>query len=218
MFPVKSVLLGTAVIAGLLLSSPSFGLVNSAAQDSEPSAPQQLTAKLNGCYLKNISERVLCGSLSVPENYDLPNGPSIELNFAVLPAVSESKKPDPLLILAGGPGQAATELAAAIERIFKDVRRQRDILLIDQRGTGKSAPLSCQLSHVEEMVKTDEQTDLEAVARDCLAQFEGRDLTQYHSVNAIRDFEQVRQHLGYPQVNLYGGSYGSRAGLVYLRE
>jgi pimeloyl-ACP methyl ester carboxylesterase len=200
----------------LLLSSPSWAIASDDQQP--PPVPVLNSNKLDGCYLKNISERVLCGTLTVPENYDFPEGLSITLNFAVLPAVSENKKPDPLLILAGGPGQAATELAAAIDRIFKDVRRQRDILLIDQRGTGQSFPLGCALNQVEEIAKTDEQINLEALARECLAQFDERDLTQYHSVNAIRDFEQVREYLGYPQVNLYGGSYGSRAGLVYMRE
>ena len=212
-FALPSALLGAATLTTLLLSAPGY---TAPLDDPEPAA--MLQTKLDGCYLKNISERVWCGRLTVPENYDDPEGLTIDLNFAVLPAVSENKKPDPLLILAGGPGQAATELAAMIDRIFKDVRRQRDILLIDQRGTGKSFPLSCQLNHVEEIAKTDEQTNLEALSRECLAQFEGRDLTQYHSVNAIRDFERVREHLGYPQVNLYGGSYGSRAGLVYMRE
>ncbi len=197
----------------LLLAVPLTLLSNATV-----AAPDAAATKLSGCYLENISEQVLCGTLAVPENYDLADGPSITLNFAVLPAISDNKKPDPLVILAGGPGQAATELAAAINRIFKDLRRQRDIVLIDQRGTGKSAPLSCELNQLDELAKTDEQQDLEGLARECLAQFDGRDLTQYHSINAIRDFEQVREYLGYSQVNLYGGSYGSRAGLIYLRD
>ncbi|MDX1705287.1 alpha/beta hydrolase [Pseudidiomarina sp.] len=170
------------------------------------------------CYLEGIDERVQCGSLEVPENYDQPEGRTIAIHYAVLPAISESKAVDPLLILAGGPGQAATELAPMIERMFKDVRRQRDILLIDQRGTGKSNPLGCELSHVEELVKADDDIDLAEMAGDCAADYAEVDLTQYHTVNAIRDFEAVREALGYPQVNLYGGSYGSRAGLVYMRE
>ena len=197
----------------LLLAVPLTLLSNATV-----AAPDAAATKLSGCYLENISEQVLCGTLAVPENYDLADGPSITLNFAVLPAISDNKKPDPLVILAGGPGQAATELAAAINRIFQDLRRQRDIVLIDQRGTGKSAPLSCELNQLDELAKTDEQQDLEGLARECLAQFDGRDLTQYHSINAIRDFEQVREYLGYSQVNLYGGSYGSRAGLIYLRD
>ncbi|MGQ4276583.1 alpha/beta hydrolase [Pseudidiomarina sp. E22-M8] len=187
-------------------------------------AQDQLTAdvapqvELEQCYLKGIAEQLRCGTLQVPENYAEPDGKTISINFAVLPAVRESKQNDPLLILAGGPGQAATELANMIEQAFQSVRQQRDILLIDQRGTGKSHPLSCSMSHVEELVKTDEAIDLAEVAAQCLAKFEDTDLTQYHSVNAIRDFEAVRAALGYQQVNLYGGSYGSRAGLIYMRE
>src|SRR5690554_5869289 len=167
---------------------------------------------LNACYLKNISEQVLCGQLDVPEDYNSPDGRQISINYAVLPAVNENKKADPLLILAGGPGQAATELATMINRMFTDVRKQRDILLIDQRGTGKSNPLSCEVSHVDELVKADDDIELSRIAGECLAKFTEEDLTQYHTVNAIRDFEAVREHLGYHQVNLYGGSYGSRAG------
>lgn len=185
-----------------------------------PLAPAhaQAAAKLESCYLPRIKEQVLCGQLQVPEDYEQPSARQISINYAVLPAIREIKKPDPLVILAGGPGQAATELAAMIDRVFSDVRKQRDIVLIDQRGTGKSNPLSCQLSYVDELVKADDDVELTRIAGECLAQFNDIDLTQYHTVNAVRDFEAVREHLGYSQVNLYGGSYGSRVGLVYLRE
>lgn len=189
------------------------------AQTTETAASTSLAkAPLESCYLKNISEQVLCGQLQVPEDYTRPDGRQIPINYAVLPAVNENKKADPLLILAGGPGQAATELAAMINRMFTDVRKQRDILLIDQRGTGKSNPLSCEVSHVDELIKADEDVELDRMAGECLAQYTDEDLTQYHTVNAIKDFEAVREHLGYGQVNLYGGSYGSRVGLVYMRE
>lgn len=209
----KTVMVPWLLLAGLF--SPSL-----LAQEQATAAAAQSTYELQReqCYLENISERVECGTLTVPENYAAPEGRKLAINFAVLPAISENKKADPLLILAGGPGQAATELAAMINRIFQSVRQQRDILLIDQRGTGQSAPLACDLNHVEELVKADDAIDLAKVASDCLANYQDRDLTQYHTVNAIRDFEAVRAALGYEQVNLYGGSYGSRAGLVYLRE
>jgi pimeloyl-ACP methyl ester carboxylesterase len=210
-----------ALLLGGTLYLGTVGTVFAATQDEtnqEPQSAPKQQDKLTSCYLKNISEQVLCGSLMVPENYEQPEQRKISINYAVLPAVSENKKADPLLILAGGPGQAATELAAMINRMFSDVRKQRDILLIDQRGTGKSNPLSCELSHVDELVKADDDVDLARIAGECLAQYTDEDLTQYHTVNAIRDFEAVRKHLGYPQVNLYGGSYGTRAGLVYMRE
>jgi pimeloyl-ACP methyl ester carboxylesterase len=205
---------GISVIGTLLASLASINVANA----DETAATNASQTPLASCYLKNISEQVLCGELAVPENYDQPEGRQITINYAVLPAVSENKKADPLLILAGGPGQAATELAAMINRMFSDVRKQRDILLIDQRGTGKSNPLGCELSHVDELVKADDDIQLDRIAGECLAQFSEEDLTQYHTVNAIRDFEAVREHLGYSQVNLYGGSYGTRAGLVYMRE
>ncbi|RUO62527.1 alpha/beta hydrolase [Pseudidiomarina insulisalsae] len=203
------------LIAPLVLFS---GLITLNVQAQEAPTHSTKALQQQQCYLKDISEQLRCGTLTVPENYAEPEGRSIDIHFAVLPAISENKKPDPLVILAGGPGQAATELAAMINRIFQTVRQQRDILLIDQRGTGKSAPLSCEVNHVEELVKADDDLDLAAMARDCLQQYDERDLTQYHTVNAIRDFEAVREALGYEQVNLYGGSYGSRAGLVYMRE
>ncbi len=202
------------VIAPLVLA---LSLVSGFAYGQEPSSSGS-ELELESCYLKGISEQLRCGTLDVPENYQQPDGKTIGIHFAVLPAIRESKQNDPLLILAGGPGQAATELANMIDRMFQSVRQQRDIVLIDQRGTGKSNPLSCAMSHVEELVKTDDAIDLAEVAKQCLAKFEDTDLTQYHSVNAIRDFEAVREALGYEQFNLYGGSYGSRAGLVYLRE
>lgn len=201
------------LIAAALMSVMAF---SAHAQTTEQATVSN--SPLQACYLENISEQVLCGHLSVPEDYDNPQGRQIAIHYAVLPAVNENKKPDPLLILAGGPGQAATELAAMINRMFSDVRKQRDILLIDQRGTGKSNPLSCEVSHVDELVKTDEDLALDRMAGECLARYTEEDLTQYHTVSAIKDFEAVRKHLGYSQVNLYGGSYGSRAGLVYMRE
>lgn len=178
----------------------------------------QPSSALESCYLARISEQVFCGQIQVPEDYEQPSLRQITINYAVLPAIRENKKADPLVILAGGPGQAATELAAMVNRVFAEVRKQRDIVLIDQRGTGKSNPLACEVNQVDELVKTDNDRDLAQIARECLAQFEQMDLIQYHTVNAIRDFEAVREHLGYQQVNLYGGSYGSRAALVYLRE
>lgn len=210
-------LLATA-LASVVTITASAQAVDTLPESAPNSSAEAAASPLQPCYLNNISEQVLCGSLSVPEDYDNPQGRHISINYAVLPAVNENKKPDPLLILAGGPGQAATELAAMIDRMFTDIRKQRDILLIDQRGTGKSNPLSCDVSHVDELVKTDEDTELDRMAGECLAQYEDEDLTQYHTVNAIKDFEAVREHLGYQQVNLYGGSYGSRAGLVYMRE
>lgn len=172
----------------------------------------------NECYLPGIQERLECGIVKVPENYDEPKGKQIGLHYAVLPAIQEGAKSDPMLILAGGPGQAATELAPMVSRMFEKVRQKRDILLIDQRGTGKSHPIKCEISRPDELIRSDDEQDLSELTEACLQKYPNTDTTQYHTVNAVRDFEQVRKHLGVQQLNLYGGSYGTRVGLTYLRE
>ena len=166
------------------------------------------------CHLDGIRGQVQCGELAVPENYQQPNGAKINIRFAVLPSLAKGKE-DPLVFLAGGPGQSAVDVAGMINTAFRPVRANRDIVLIDQRGTGGSQPLSC--FDDEQDVYTAGAWDFDAEdVRQCLSSLSG-DLSQYNSENAIRDFEAVREHLGYQQVNLYGGSYGTRAGLVYMR-
>ena len=181
---------------------------------AENTLQQQLT--LESCNVKGIRQQVQCGTLVVPENYAEADGTKININFVVLPAIDNSKEKQPLMFLAGGPGQAAAELSGQIYTGFNEIRKTRDLLLIDQRGTGKSHPLQC-----EESLELDPYSSLpedfsRADIEQCLAQLKG-DLSQYNSENAIRDFDAVRQALGHEQVHIYGGSYGTRAGLVYMR-
>src|SRR3546814_8901078 len=85
-----------------------------------------------------------CGSLSVAEIPALPQGRRIELNIAWIPADEDGDlQPDPVFLLAGGPGQSATASHPAVAPAFKDVLKQRGVVLVDQRGTGKSNPLQC---------------------------------------------------------------------------
>tara|TARA_R110000744_G_scaffold74350_5_gene148528 strand:- start:21655 stop:23163 length:1509 start_codon:yes stop_codon:yes gene_type:complete len=181
---------------------------------AENISDQQL--KLESCHVKGIRQQVQCGTLVTPENYEKPDGVQIDINFVVLPAIDNSKEKLPLMFLAGGPGQAATELASHIYRGFNEIRKTRDLILIDQRGTGKSHALQC-----EDSLEVDPYTSLPedfsiADIEQCIAQLTG-DLSQYNSENSIRDFDAVRSGLGHQQVHIYGGSYGTRAGLVYMR-
>jgi len=168
------------------------------------------------CHLGDIRSQVKCGKLEVPENYQKPAGDKILVNFAVLPAIDDSEAKTPLMFLAGGPGQAATELAMLLNRAFREVRKTRDIILVDQRGTGKSHPLSCDLEEEESVYSTLTKDFKASDVNKCVSQFEG-DLSQYNSENAIRDFDAVRAALGHEKLNVYGGSYGTRAALVYMR-
>jgi len=173
---------------------------------------------LESCHIKGIKEQVKCGTLSVPENYQAPKVNAIDINLVVLPSLDRTSEAVPLMFLAGGPGQAATELAAHIRQTFSQIRKQRDIILVDQRGTGKSNALICEEANLDtQNVYTAIEADLtrEQVSS-CLTEFH-QDLSQYNTENAIRDFDAVRAALGHQQINLYGGSYGTRAGLVYMR-
>jgi len=171
---------------------------------------------LEHCHLGEIRAQVKCGKLQVPENYQQLEGRQISINFAVLPAIDNSDNKSPLMFLAGGPGQAAVELATGLNRVFHEVRKTRDIILVDQRGTGKSSALSCDLEDEEDVYKLLPEELKAQDVKDCISQFKG-DVSQYNSENAIRDFDAVRAALGHEQINIYGGSYGTRAGLVYMR-
>ena len=128
-------------------------------------------------------------------------------------------RPDPLFILAGGPGQAASFLgpfAAALTGVRKD----RDIVLVDQRGTGRSSPLECAAfkpdHSLEAAIEFDPVPKAQACARELAAQ--GVDAAQYTTAAWVADLDAVRAALGYDKINLWGGSYGTRAALEYLRR
>lgn len=178
------------------------------------SEEQKLTVE--NCHIDGVREQVKCGKLLVPENYTKPDSDQISINFVILPAIDNSDNKTPLMFLAGGPGQAAAELASGLRHVFREVRKTHDLILVDQRGTGQSHPLQC-VEATEQNVYTLTPENFSAQdIKDCLASFTG-DLSQYNSENAIRDFDAVRAALGHQQINIYGGSYGTRAGLVYMR-
>ncbi len=159
-----------------------------------------------------------CGTLEVPEDHDRPDGRKLALRVAVIEAEAGGRQPDPVLFLAGGPGQAATEIYPAIADAFTRVARKRDIVLVDQRGTGRSAPLDCRDLSEPAAVDRTEQAELKLVAACGEKLAAVADLRRYGSEDFARDLDQVRAALGAERVNLVGGSYGTRAALVYARR
>jgi pimeloyl-ACP methyl ester carboxylesterase len=159
-----------------------------------------------------------CIDLQVYEDQPNQTGRRINLRVAKIPAVSRSPKPDPLVILAGGPGQAATETYVLLSAAFEQIHQKRDIILVDQRGAGKSSPLHCSEQTSNTTNLSNEPTDLEQAInmQFCLKHLEA-DPRLYTTPIAMMDLDQVRATLGYDQINLYGVSYGTRAALVYLR-
>lgn len=158
-----------------------------------------------------------CGKLAVPEDPDDPMGAKIALAVAVVPAVATQAKPDPLFLLAGGPGQGATDAFVPLLPAFSGIRRERDIVLVDQRGTGGSNRLDCAMP--ADSLETGDATpaELKTLAQACLAKLPGR--PQFYTTSiAVRDLELVRAGLGYERINLFGGSYGSRVAQHYARR
>jgi pimeloyl-ACP methyl ester carboxylesterase len=158
-----------------------------------------------------------CLELNVAENPRLPAGRQISLHVAVVPAINRDKRPDPLLVLAGGPGTGASAFYTETAAAFGRIHRNRDIVLVDQRGTGMSHPLKCALS--EEELYGEDDSLVVAQTQLCRAALEkNADVAQYTTSLAVQDLERVRAALGYREVNLYGVSYGTRVAQHYLRR
>ena len=174
------------------------------------------------CRLQGVEHQALCGSVSRPLDPAQPGGTQIDIHFAVLPALARNRKPDPVLFFAGGPGQSAIELAGPVGRLLARLSNRRDLVFIDQRGTGRSAPLACETdAPTRPLAESLDPARAAARLRDCRARLEKLphgDLRQYTTHIAMQDADAVRRALGVEQVNLIGGSYGTRAVLEYLRQ
>ena len=157
-----------------------------------------------------------CGTLQRPLDPDNADAGSIELRVAVVPALNLKPEPDPVVPLAGGPGQGAVQFYSAYAQAFEPVRRNRDILLVDQRGTGASSRMDCPIDEdVVEGQFSVEQTV--AYMKDCLESLP-HDPRFFTTSVAVQDLEAVREALGYPSLNLYGVSYGTRVAQHFARR
>jgi len=157
-----------------------------------------------------------CGTLPRPLDPADPDSQVIDLFVAVVPALSLEPAPDPLVPIAGGPGQGSSAFYAGFAGAFEEVRRDRDIVLLDQRGTGQSANMDCDIDDDElEGPFSTEKTV--AVARECLESLP-YDPRFFTTSVAVEDLEALREALDYQQLNLYGISYGSRVAQHFLRR
>jgi pimeloyl-ACP methyl ester carboxylesterase len=200
----------------LFLILQTMMVTSCAPASAAPSAVKSPAIGLSDCVLAtpgvDIQVDAKCGVLAVLEDPANPNSRQIDLSIAVVPAIQRSPEPDPLFILVGGPGQSAIEVFPALYSTLFKIHEKRDIILVDQRGTGKSNPLRCLDPNDETL--DDEQTI--AILKACPKKLDA-DLRHYTTDIAMRDLDQVRASLGYETINLYGISYGTRAALVYLK-
>jgi len=179
--------------------------------------------ELKPCWLKGVTHEALCASVQRPLDPAQPQGVKIDVHFAVLPALAHNKLPDPVFFFAGGPGQSAIELAGPVAAQMGRLNNRRDLVFVDQRGTGRSAPLQCE-SDKQVLRPLGEQLDVQvqigqlATCRERLLRLPYGDLRRYTTSIAMVDADAVRGALGAPTINLVGASYGTRAALEYMRQ
>jgi pimeloyl-ACP methyl ester carboxylesterase len=159
-----------------------------------------------------------CASLDVPEDRSRPQGRRIRLAVAWVPTDARQPRPDPVVMLAGGPGQSALQSFPAVAGAFGAVLRHRNVVLVDQRGTGGSNLLGCPAAPPGRAAASNETPEAaRRAAEQCLRGLPG-DPRFYTTSDAIADLEAVRVAIGAPSLNLVGVSYGTRVGLEYLRR
>jgi pimeloyl-ACP methyl ester carboxylesterase len=184
------------------------------------SAMSAASLPLHECRLEHplrlTSVQARCGSLRVPEDRLRPDGAHIDLAIAVVPALNRRAAAPPLFLLAGGPGQAASAMYASFAAAFARVNRNHDIVLVDQRGTGNSAPLTC--DYPDDWQELDDTLPaLRKATLDCLHKYGDR-VRFYTTSAAVADLAAVREALGFGAVDLYGVSYGTRVAELYMRR
>jgi len=200
-------MLRSSVLALLLLCSP-FADISAAGLELEDC---RISA---GPGHPGIKAR--CGTFLRPLDPQDPDGEQLELSVAVVPALNLEPEPDPLVPFAGGPGGGSIQFYAAYSGAFEPVRRDRDILLIDQRGTGDSARMDCPVD--DEIIdgQFDDEMTLE-FTQACLDQLP-HDPRFFTTSVAVTDLEALRLALGYPALNLLGTSYGTRVAQQFARR
>lgn len=180
---------------------------------AEEPIPKELTEPVQWerCYPKHVRQEALCATIFVPVNHDdLINTESIPLQVVKLPAIRANAEPDPLFVLAGGPGQGASETIATLYPALRKIHQRRTLVFVDQRGTGQSNPLDCELP-------TDLKGDeIPTEALQMCHQSLEIEPQWYQTTHLAADTKWVSNHLGYQTINLYGVSYGTRLALSIM--
>lgn len=208
--------------AGALLAVAIAANAQSPAAGASAAAPK---IQLTPCAQSGELASARCGKLDVFENRAAMSGRKIPLTIVVLSATGKKAEPDPVFYLPGGPGLGAADSylkQAGGGNLFAGMREKRDVVYVDYRGTGRAHPLPCPIYGADPTVNdffVDPVTFLADRTAACREQLsKDADLTQYTTPNIVDDLDDVRAALGYEQINLYGISYGTRVGMIYLRR
>lgn len=187
----------------------------------------QSTHEIAECVNVPIGYVVRCGYVTLPQDYAAPSRGAIEIYYSQIHSNNPLVKPDPLVYLVGGPGSSGSNLMpTSFNAYLHAFARDRDIIVIDQRGTGRSKPaLFCHevVYGLDEILQSRHDQHA-ALVLNILTQCHQR-LSQYnihfetfHSAYNARDVVNVMLALGYEQWNLVGVSYGSRLALAMMRD
>jgi pimeloyl-ACP methyl ester carboxylesterase len=179
------------------------------------------TQALKPCRVVGIKTEVQCGVLARALDPALPTGQQIDVHYMVVPALARRKRSDSIFFFAGGPGQSAIKVAPVLLQQFARLNNRRDLVFVDQRGTGRSAPLLCEDNRRDSMAVQLDAGLREAALAQCLAQLKKLpygDLRHFTTVQAMQDLDAVREALGASSINLIAASYGTRAALDYMRQ
>jgi pimeloyl-ACP methyl ester carboxylesterase len=193
--------------------------------DAVPTTDARSATPLVDCHVAGIRNGVLCGSLQRPLDPEHVGRGQLTIHYVVVPAMARRKLADPVFMLAGGPGQSAIALAASAMPLFSRLNNRRDIVFVDQRGTGESAPLQCQDPEHESLAEQSDPDRQLKLVMQCKAQLvklpyiksEG-DLGFFTTAIAVQDLDAVRRELGAERIDVVGGSYGTRVALEYQRQ
>jgi pimeloyl-ACP methyl ester carboxylesterase len=215
-----------------LRSTPILAFFLVLARTPSPAAAQEIafpqlaadaaagTGLAEACALERLVGTARCGVFRVYEDRDARAGRTIDIAFVVLEALdAAARRSDGIIMLPGGPGQAFTDAAVPFSRGMPELRRERDIVLVDVRGVGRSASLSCAVVYPGGFASRFGALfplDHTVACRDALAEVAALD--RYTTAVSVDDIEDLRAWLGYTSWNLIGGSYGTRVAQVYMRR
>jgi pimeloyl-ACP methyl ester carboxylesterase len=207
------VVIGMSTVVGRCrgLAGIAAVLVVTAACSAQPTAvpepPGQARLALSDCTVGGFPAR--CGTLRVPEDPQVGTGRQIGLRVVVLPATGTPVARDAVFYIEGGPGGVATDAIGMMAETFSTVRTHRDLVFVDQRGTGGSNPIACPARPPARPRGATDAQHAELAVQQCLRQVDG-DPRFYTTPYAMDDLDTVRAALGYDQIDLYGGSYGQQ--------
>ena len=207
-------LLAAAALAAAACSGQSAPAPSASPASPTPSLPK---TTLTACTVDGLDAE--CGNVWVSQDWAHPAGPVMPLQVVVLPATATSRLATPLFFLAGwggdsiGGGDSVFNGMTWAAQAFRQLNQTMDLVFVEQRGTIGSGLQTC--PGLENWLAS--PAAIQASARRCLASA-SRDPRHDTTPEAVRDLDQVRQALGYHQINLYGVSYGVTLGLAYLQR